>query len=95
MKCRAKRRHKTYPLKKGPAPLRLGIAEVLEGPWPLMPARQSLTGPLPSLRSFPTPLLVRQAVDLQNATPVLQLSPDVYFSAVKLGNPSAQLPQPL
>lgn len=49
MKCRAKWIHKTYPLKKEPAPLRLDIAEVLEGPWPLMPAWQSVTGPLPSL----------------------------------------------
>lgn len=104
MKCRAKWIHKTYPTpQKGPSPLelgRLGIAEVLEGPWapwPLMPAWQChrLSIPLPSLLLLSNPLLVLLAVDPRNEMAVLQLFPELYFSAAKLRGPLAQLSQPL
>lgn len=104
MKCRAKWIHKTYPTpQKGPSPLelgRLGIAEVLEGPWapwPLMPVWQChrLSIPLPSLLLLSNPLLVLLAVAPRNEMAALQLFPELYFSAAKLRGPLAQLSKPL
>lgn len=81
MKRRAKWIHKTHPLKKGPAPLRLGVAEVLASAAPSLP--------LAPLQLSPRPFAP------QNEMTALQLFPELYFSAVKLRDPSAQLSQPL